>query len=166
MHIWTIHTEIAGISCPPESGPDSVILNWISDVKKLDWYGGTQILFRNLPKISNFGKTLGPSCSGSKIVPTHKFWVHDHILESSNRIQRLEIIDWDKYPLKWFFSKTVGTIVISVQRSSGFPNFIQIRSIFLVFFVSWSSAFLKIGNHGIDFNSKYIFRNQDIYKIV
>ena len=38
MHIWTIHTEIAGISCPPESGPDSVILNWISDVKKSDWY--------------------------------------------------------------------------------------------------------------------------------
>ena len=62
--------------------------------------GGTQTLFRNLPKVSNFGKTLGPSCSGSKIVPTHKFWVHDHILESSNRIQRLEIIDWDKYPLK------------------------------------------------------------------
>ena len=128
--------------------------------------GGTQTLFRNLPKVSNFGKTLGPSCSGSKIVPTHKFWVHGHILESSNRIQRLEIIDWDKYPLKWFFSKTVGAIVISVQRSSGFPNFIQIHSIFLVFFVSWSSAFLKIGNHGIDFNSKYIFRNQDIYKIV
>ena len=24
--------------------------------------GGTQILFRNLPKISNFGKTLQPSC--------------------------------------------------------------------------------------------------------
>ena len=126
--------------------------------------GGTQILFRNLPKVSNFRETLGPSCSGSKIVPAHIIWVHGHILESSNRIQRLEIIDWDKYPLKWFFSKTVGAIVISVQRSSGFPNFIQIHSIFLVFFVSWSSGFLKIGNHELFLNyfiyiliSKYIF---------
>ena len=72
----------------------------ISKTKILTLFGGTQTLFRNLPKVSNFRETLGPSCSGSKIVPTHKFWVHGHILESSNRIQRLEIIDWDKYPLK------------------------------------------------------------------
>ena len=128
--------------------------------------GGTQTLFRNLPKVSNFRETLEPSCSGSKIVPAYKIWVHRHILESSNRLNRLEIIDWEKLPLKSKFPKTVGTIVISVQRSSGLPNFIQIGSIILVFFVSCSSAFLKIGNHGIDFNSKYIFRNQNIYKIV
>ena len=53
-------------------------------------FGGT--LFRNLPKILNFHKTVGPSCSGSKIVPARKIGVYSHIQESSNRIQRLEIV--------------------------------------------------------------------------
>ena len=88
-------------------------------IQKTIRIGGTQTLFRNLPKVSNFGKTLGPSYSGSKIVSVHKIWNHRHILESSNRLYRLEIIDWEKLPLKSKFSKTVGTIVISVQRISG-----------------------------------------------
>ena len=51
-----------------------------------------------------FRKTLEPSCSGPKVVPAHKIWVHRHILEWSNRIQRIEIIKWEKFPSKWFFS--------------------------------------------------------------
>ena len=128
--------------------------------------GGTQTLFRNLPKGSNFGKTPRPSCSGPKIEPKHKIWVHQHILDSSNRFRRLEIINWGKLPSKSIFSKTVGAIVINVERSRCFQNFIQICSIFPVFFVSWSSAFLKIGNHSNDLNLKYIVWNQNIYEII
>ena len=142
-------------------------LKWESLNEFIDGFctiGGTQTLFRNLPKVSNFGGTLRSSSSGSKIVPSYKIWVHRHILESSNRLNRLEIIDWEKLPLNSKFSKTVVTIVISVQKSSGLPNFIQIGSIILVFFVSCSSAFLKVGNHELFWNyfvyiliSEYIF---------
>ena len=85
--------------------------------------GGTQNLFRDLPKFLYIGKFMRSSCQKSKIVPSHKIWVQTHILESSNRIQLLEIIEWEKLPLASKFSKIFGTIVISVIRSSGFSIF-------------------------------------------
>ena len=99
-------------------------------------------------------------------MPPQKDSDHDYIPEPRNRIRCLRIVDWEKLPLKSKFSKTVGTIEINVQRSWGLPIFIQIDSIILVFFVSWRSAFLKIGNHWINLNLKYIWENQNLYYIV
>ena len=127
--------------------------------------GETQILFRNLPKVSNFQKTPRSSYWGPKVMPVIKIWDHNHILEPRNHIWCLRIMDWEKLLLKSIFSKTVGTIVISVQRSSGLPNFIPIDSIMLVFLVSWRSSFSKIRNHWVDLNLKYIFGNQNIYYV-
>ena len=75
-------------------------------------------------KFLNIGKFLRSSCQKSKIMPSDKIWVQTHNLESSNRIQRLEIMEWEKLPLASKFFKTFGTIVISIQRSSGFSIFI------------------------------------------
>ena len=87
--------------------------------------GGSQNWFRDLPKFSNIRKIFRSSCSASKIMPSYEIWVHGLVPEPKNRIRHFQNIDWDKYPLKSKFSKTNGTIVISVQRSSGFSIFMQ-----------------------------------------
>ena len=50
-------------------------------------------------------------------------------------------------PLKNIFSKTVGTIMMSVQRSISSPKIMKKELQILVFFALCSLAFLKIGNH-------------------
>ena len=68
-------------------------------------FGETQNLFWDLPKFKKNGNFFRSSFQESKIVPSHKIWVQTHILESSNRIQRLEIMDWEKLSLPSKFSK-------------------------------------------------------------
>ena len=94
---------------------------WVKNMSN----GESQNWFRDLPKFSNIGKILGSSCSASKIVPSYEIWVHGLVPEAKNRIRHFLNMDWDKYSLKSKFSKTNGTIVISVQRSSGFCIFMQ-----------------------------------------
>jgi len=66
----------------------------------LDRYqnGGTQTLFRDLPKFSNIGKILRSSCLASKIVPLHEIWAHGPVPERENRTRHFEVWDWEKYP--------------------------------------------------------------------
>ena len=109
--------------------------------------GETQILFRDLPKFLIFGKTLRPSCWVSKIIASHKILLHDHVTESRNSINKFEVWEWEKYPLKWFFSKTVRVIVIIVPRSRPSPKIMKKDLQILVFSASWSSAFFEIGDH-------------------
>ena len=84
--------------------------------------GGTQTLFRNLPKFSNIGKIFRSSCLASKIVPSHEIWAHGPVPEPRNRIRHFEVWGWEKYPWKLVFWKTLGAIVISVERSSTSPR--------------------------------------------
>ena len=109
--------------------------------------GESQNWFRDLLKFSKIWKLLGSSCSTSKIVPSYEIWVHGLVPEPKNRIRHFQNVDWDKYPLKSKFSKTIGTIEISVERRSGFSIFMQEQLQILVFFAHWSSEFFKIGNH-------------------
>ena len=127
--------------------------------------GGTQILFRDLPKFSNFRKTFRASCWESKIIASHKIWVHGLISESRKSIKHFEIWEWDKYLLKSFFSKTVGTIVLSVSRSTSSPKITKKNLKILVFSDSWSFALLKVGDHQILENGKYKCWFQNIYNI-
>ena len=67
LHAACTSTEIFAQNLSLKSGHTSGPRN-----SKVLQNGGTQTLFRNLPKVSNFGETLVPSCSGSKIVPAYK----------------------------------------------------------------------------------------------
>ena len=124
--------------------------------------GGTQILFRDLPKFSNFGKTFRSSCQVSKLKAFYKIWVHGLVSDSRNSAKQIWIWEWDKYSLKSFFSKTVGAIVINVPRSISSPKIMNKDLQIIVFSDSWSLALLKIGNHKILFNGKHKYRIQNI----
>ena len=133
----------------------SVIKNRLSDfcvgvcVGKMDWYGGKWWYSNLIPK---FTKKLEFSWNSWTIVFRIKNsafiqnlgpWIHP-------RVEKSHSTPWNyrlgQVPFKmFFFSKIVGAIVISVQRSSGHPNFIQIRSIFLVFSYLEVQLFLKLG---------------------
>ena len=128
--------------------------------------GGTQILFRDLPKFLNFRKTFRASCWASKIIPSHKISVHVLVTELRKIIKNFKIWEWDKYPLKSFFSKTVSTIVITVPRSTSSPKIMKKDREILVFSVSWSWALFKVGDHQILENWKYKYWFQNIYIIL
>ena len=129
--------------------------------------GGTQILFRDLPKFSNFRKTLRASRWVAQIKPSHKVWVHGLVSESRKSIKYFEIWEWDKYPLKSFFSKTVGTIVISVPRSTSSPKIMKKNRKILVFSASWRSAILKVRNHELlKKNNVYILKSIFTFSIL
>ena len=87
--------------------------------------GGTQTLFRDLPKFSNIGKIFRSSCLTSEIGPSHEIWAHGPVPGPKNRIRHFEVWDWEKYPLKLVFWKTLGAIVISVERSSTSPKVME-----------------------------------------
>ena len=117
-----------------------------SSLEFLD-HGGTQILFRNLPKFSNIQKTFRSSCLLSKIMHLSEIWVHGHFLEPSNGVEHLETLDWDKHPLKSLFSQNFFIIVIRVHRSISSPMIMKKELRIPAVFVSLSSAILKSRNH-------------------
>ena len=124
--------------------------------------GETQILFRDLPKFSNFGKTFRSLCQALKMIPSHKIWVHGLVSDSRKSTNNFRIWEWDKYPLKSFFPKTVGTIVTSVLRSISSPKIMKKDLQILVFSGSWTSAILKIGNHEL-LNKNYVYILNSIF---
>ena len=119
--------------------------------------GGSQKWFRNFTKFSNICKIFRSPCFASKTMPSHEISVYGHVLEPRKCIEYFETLDWDKYTLKWFFSKTFCTIVISVQRSTSSSSAMKKLLWILVFSASWSSAIFKIGNHKLLRNNLYIF---------
>ena len=124
-----------------------IITDDSSGYKLAERNGETQILFRDLPKFSNFGKTFRSSCQVSKLKAFYKIWVHGLVSDSRNSAKRFWIWEWDKYSLKSFFSKTVGAIVINVPRSISSPKIMNKDLQILVFSGSWTPAILIIGNH-------------------
>ena len=87
--------------------------------------GGTQTLFRDLPKFSNVGKIFKSSCSALKIVLSNEIWAHGPFPGPKNRIRHFEVWDWEKYPWKLVCWKTLGAIVISIERSSTSPKVME-----------------------------------------
>ena len=134
-------------------------------MQSYDVYGETQILFRDLPKFSNFGKTFRSSCQTSKIIPSHKIWVHGLVSDSRKSTNNFRIWEWDKYPLKSFFPKTIGTIVTNVPRSISSPKIMKKDLQILVFSGPWSLTELEIGDHKNLYNWKCKYRIQNIYII-
>ena len=117
--------------------------------------GGSQKWFRNFPKVSNICKLFRSSCLASKTMPSHVIWDDGHVIQPRKCIKHFETLDWDMYPLKWFLSKTFGTIVKSVNGSTSSPSVMKKLLQILVFSASWSSAILKIRNHRILNNWDY-----------
>ena len=115
----------------------------------------------------NFSKTLRASCWVSKIIASHTIWVHGLVSDSRKSKNNFEIWEWDKYPLKSFFSKTVYTIVISVPRSTSSPKIMMKNRKILVFSASWRSAILKVRNHELlKKNNVYILKWIFIFSIL
>ena len=71
-------------------------------------------------------------------------WAFSRAEKSHRTFRNLRL---GQVPLKIIFSNTVGTIVMSVQRSISSPKIMKKELQILVFFALCSLAFLKIGNH-------------------
>ena len=74
-----------------ESGSNFDFGRFNFSIHFLFMYGGTQTLFRDLPKFSNVGKIFTSSCSALKIVPSHEIGAHGPVPEPKNRIRHFEV---------------------------------------------------------------------------